>query len=58
MQDVHLFAGTFIDYSSTIYEYQKIAEFIKTNDFYHSFGKSENEIWLEWVQYLNEKYLI
>jgi hypothetical protein len=52
----YTFSGTFIDFASVKYGFPSVISFIKSNDFNTSFGKSEDEIRQEWIQYLNEKY--
>jgi hypothetical protein len=54
----YLFAGSFIDFAVTSYGYQKVLVFIKTNDFKTAFGNSEDEIWIKWVEFLNERYQV
>lgn len=53
----YVFAGTFVDYAVARHGYPALTAFIKTSDFERSFGRSEDEIWADWVRYLNENYL-
>jgi hypothetical protein len=53
----YLFAGSFVDFAAVKYGFRSIAAFVRTNDFSSSFGKTEPEIWEDWVQYLREHYV-
>lgn len=53
----YVFAGTFVDYAVARHGYPALTEFIRTSDFARSFGRSEDEVWTDWVRYLHEKYL-
>jgi hypothetical protein len=53
----YAFAGTFVDYAVARHGYPALVAFIKAPDFVRAFGRSEDEIWKEWVGYLKEKYL-
>jgi len=53
----YLFAGTFVDYVVARHGYPALTAFIRTSDFVGSFGRSEDEIWADWVGYLHQKYM-
>ena len=53
----YLFAGSFVDFAAVTYGFRSLSAFVKTNDFSSAFGKTEPEIWQEWVQYLRAHYV-
>lgn len=48
----YTFAHTYIEYIYEIYGWNKVLQIIKTEDYENTFGKSQREIYDEWVVYL------
>ena len=54
--DGYEFSYTYIDYLVETYSWDCVREFAKNGDFEKSFGRSEKEIYDEWVHYLAVQY--
>lgn len=55
--DGYLLSFTIADFLINKYGYQKLNEFIrKPYDYQKIFGISENDLWLQWVEFLREYY--
>ncbi len=52
----YTFAHTYIEYLDKTYGWNKVLSLIKTENYPECFGKSEKEIYTEWVCYLQEYY--
>jgi hypothetical protein len=52
----YVFAGSFIDFVTTKYNYDVMIEFIKSSDIARSFGKVESEVRNEWIKFLIDNY--
>ena len=50
------FANTYIEYIDNTYGWDKVLSLIKTEDYEGVFGKSGQEIYSEWVNYLKSNY--
>jgi len=50
------FANTYIEYIDHTYGWDKVLDLIKTEDYDGVFGKSGQEIYSEWVNYLKSNY--
>lgn len=49
-------AHTYIEYIDTQYGWDKVLELIKTENYEECFGKSEEDIYNEWVKYIQNYY--
>lgn len=49
----YTFAHTYIDYLEVTYGWEKVLEIIRTENYPKVLGKSEKEIYQEWVEYIN-----
>jgi hypothetical protein len=52
----YVFAGSFVDFVTMQYDYNVLIEFIKSQDFTKSFGKSESIVQDEWIKFLTAIY--
>ena len=52
----YTFANTYIEYLESTYGWSKVLELIYTEKYEQVFGKSSEEIYDEWVLYLNNYY--
>lgn len=52
----YTFANTYIEYLESTYGWSKVLELIETEKYEQVFGKSSEEIYDEWVLYLNNYY--
>jgi len=52
----YVFAGSFIDFVLTKYDYDVLINFIKSFDFTKSFGIGESEVQDEWIKFLTDIY--
>jgi hypothetical protein len=49
-------APTYIQFINNKYGWDKVLQLIKTEDYQKAFGKSDNEIYTEWIKYLKNYY--
>lgn len=52
----YTFANTYIEYIDKKYGWEKLMEIIKTEDYETVFGKSDEDIYNEWVDYIKNYY--
>lgn len=52
----YIFATTYIEYLDVAYGWDSVLELIKTEDYMHCFGKSQEDIYKEWVEYIKNYY--
>lgn len=52
----YVYANTYIEYLDVTYGWDTILELIKTNDYLKIYGKTDKEIYEEWVNYLENYY--
>lgn len=52
----YTFAHTYIEYIDVTYGWEAVLDIIKTNDYEKVFGKTQKDIYMEWVNYLNNYY--
>lgn len=48
----YIFSHTYIEYIEKTYGWDKVLQIIKTEDYKGTFGKSQREIYDEWVAYI------
>jgi hypothetical protein len=49
-------AHTYIEYIDTQYGWDKVLELIKSEDYEAVFGKTEKDIYNEWVEYIQNYF--
>lgn len=52
----YTFSSTYIEYMDVTYGWDRVLKLIKTEDYGKCFGKSQEEIYGEWVTYLEDYY--
>ena len=52
----YTFAHTYIEYLTNTYGWDKVTELLDSENYEHIFGKSEKEIYDEWVDYITNYY--
>lgn len=52
----YMLANTYIEYLDREYGWDKVLQLIKTEDYQNVFGKSDEEIYNEWVNYIENYY--
>ena len=52
----YTFAHTYIEYLDITYGWESVLGIIKTNDYQKTFGKIQRDIYLEWVNYIENYY--
>ena len=52
----YIFAHTYIEYIDKTYGWGAVLELIKTENYKDVFGRTQEEIYDEWVDYLNHYY--
>lgn len=52
----YIFATTYIEYLDVAYGWDSVLELIKTEDYMYCFGKSQEDIYKEWVEYIKNYY--
>ena len=52
----YTFAHTYIEYLTNTYGWDKVAELLDSENYERIFGKSEKEIYDEWVDYISNYY--
>lgn len=52
----YTFAHTYIEYIDVTYGWDAVLDIIRTNDYEKVFGKTQKDIYMEWVSYLNNYY--
>jgi hypothetical protein len=52
----YAFAYTYIEYLDSVFGWEKLLAYVKTNDFASAFGKDEGNIYDGWIEFLQENY--